>query len=125
MKYRRGSHSLYDLKYHVVFCTKCRFRVLTGQVSTRARELIREVCSSNYIDIISGTMSPDHVHLLISVPPSISLSKTIQYIKGKVAENFCKNLRFCINDIGVSIFGLEAILRLLLVTLMQTIFNAI
>ena len=83
MEYRRGSHSLFDLKYHVVFCTKYRFRVLTGQVSTRTRELIREVCAANYIDIISGSMSPDHVHLLISVPPSISLSKAIQYIKGK------------------------------------------
>lgn len=83
MEYRRGSHSLYDLKYHVVFCTKYRFRVLTGEVSTRTRELIREVCAANYIDIVSGSMSPDHVHLLLSVPPSISLSKAIQYIKGK------------------------------------------
>ncbi|WP_414437812.1 transposase [Candidatus Bealeia paramacronuclearis] len=42
MEYRRGSHSLYDLKYHVLFCTKYRFRVLTGLVATRTRELIRE-----------------------------------------------------------------------------------
>lgn len=83
MEYRCGSHSLFDLKYHVVFCTKYCFRILTGQVSTRARELIREFCAANCIDIVSGSMSPDHVHLLISVPPSISLSKAIQYIKGK------------------------------------------
>ena len=83
MGYRHGSHSLYDLKYHVVFCTKYRYRILTGEVATRARELIREVCAANYVDVVSGSMSPDHIHLLLSVPPSISLSKLLQYIKGK------------------------------------------
>ena len=83
MEYRKGSHSTYDLRYHIVFCTKYRYRVLTGQVATRAREIIREVCAANYIDIVSGGMSPDHVHLLLSIPPSMSVSKALQYIKGK------------------------------------------
>ena len=83
MEYRKGSHSSYDLKYHIVFCTKYRYRILTGQVATRARDLIKEICAANYIDIISGSMSPDHVHILISAPPNKSLSKMIQYIKGK------------------------------------------
>lgn len=83
MDYKHGAHSIYDLKYHVVFCTKYRFRILTGQVSERAREIIREICRANYVDIVSGSMSPDHVHLLMSVPPSISISKILQYIKGK------------------------------------------
>lgn len=83
MEYRHGSHSIYDLKYHVIFCTKYRHRILTGQVGKRARELIREICRSNYVDIVSGSLSPDHVHLLLSVPPNLSLSKLIQYIKGK------------------------------------------
>ncbi|MDJ1305798.1 MAG: IS200/IS605 family transposase [Candidatus Midichloria sp.] len=81
MEYRRGSHSLYDLKYHIVFCTKYRYRVLTGQIATRTREVIREICAANDIDIISGSMRPDHVHILVSVPPSISISKALQYIK--------------------------------------------
>ena len=83
MDYRKGSHSLYDLKYHLVFCTKYRYRILTGKVAERTRELIREVCAANYVDIVSGGMSPDHVHLLISVPPSKSVSDIVQYIKGK------------------------------------------
>ena len=83
MEYRKGSHSIYDLKYHVVFCTKYRYRVLTGQVADRTREIIREICAAHYIDIASGSMSPDHVHLLLSIPPSISVSKAVQYIKGK------------------------------------------
>lgn len=83
MEYRRGSHSVYDLKYHIVFCTKYRYRLLTGEVAERLRLLIREICASNYIDIVSGSVSPDHVHLLLSVPPGLSVSKVVQYIKGK------------------------------------------
>ena len=83
MEYRHGSHSLYDLKYNVVFCTKYRYRILTGQVATRARGLIREICAANYVDIVSGSISPDHIRLLISVPPSLSVSKIVQYIKRK------------------------------------------
>lgn len=81
--YRHGSHSLYDLKYHVVFCTKYRYRVLPGQIATRVRELSREICLANYVDIVSGSLISDHIHILMSVPPSISISKIIQYIKGK------------------------------------------
>lgn len=83
MDYRHGSHSLYDLKYHVVFCTKCRYRILTGEVAARARELIREVCASQLDRCCEWEYEPDHIHLLLSVPPSISLSKLLQYIKGK------------------------------------------
>ena len=83
MDYKHGSHSVYDLKYHIVFCTKYRYRVLTGEVAIRVRTLIEEICSSNYVDIVSGSISPDHIHMVISVPPSISLSKVVQYIKGK------------------------------------------
>ena len=83
MEYRKGSQSIYDLKYHIVFCTKYRYRILTGETATRARELIREICAANYVDIVSGSMSPDHIHLLLSIPPSIALSKVVQYIKGK------------------------------------------
>ena len=60
--------------------------MLTGQVAIRAREVIREVCTANYIDIISGGLSPDHLHLLLSIPPSISISKALQYIKGKTSR---------------------------------------
>ena len=52
-------------------------------MAQRVRELIREVCTANYVDIITGSLSPDHVHMLVSVPPSISISKLVQYMKGK------------------------------------------
>ncbi|GHM58977.1 MAG: IS200/IS605 family transposase [Candidatus Mesenet longicola] len=83
MDYKHSSHSTFDLKYHVVFCTKYRYRILTGEIAVRTREIIRETCVTNYVDIVSGNITPDHLHMLISMPPSIALSKLIQYIKGK------------------------------------------
>jgi putative transposase len=83
MEYRHGAHSIYDLKYHIVFCTKYRYRILIGPVAERARELMREICRANYVDIVSGSISPDHVHVLLSIPPGIPVSKIVQYIKGK------------------------------------------
>jgi len=83
MTYRTGAHTTYDLKYHIIWCTKYRYRVLTGDVAHRVRELVREICTSNYVTILSGSMSPDHIHLLLSVPPNISISKLMQYVKGK------------------------------------------
>jgi len=82
-EYRKGAHTVYDLKYHVVWATKYRYHVLTGEISVRARDIIREVCMSNDIIIIKGHVSVDHVHLYVSAPPRLSVSKMVQYIKGK------------------------------------------
>jgi len=81
--YRTSSHSRYDLKYHFVWVTKYRKKVLTGEVGLRVRELVREVCRTNEIEILQGSVSVDHVHVLLSCPPNLSPSKIMQYIKGK------------------------------------------
>ncbi|MGE5557323.1 MAG: IS200/IS605 family transposase, partial [Bacillota bacterium] len=74
---------VYDVKVHIVWITKYRKKVLYGQVAERARELIREVCREHDVEIISGNLSRDHIHLLVSLPPYISVSKLVQYLKGK------------------------------------------
>jgi putative transposase len=66
--YRTGAHSRFDLKYHFVWVTKYRKKVLTGAVGTRVRELVREVCRTNEIEILQGAVSADHVHVLLSCP---------------------------------------------------------
>ena len=81
--YRQGSHTRYSLKIHLVFVTKYRKQVLQGDVAHRLRTLIREICLANDIQIIKGHVSKDHVHLLLSYPPRLSVSKIAQYIKGK------------------------------------------
>ncbi|MEM9722974.1 MAG: IS200/IS605 family transposase [Bacteroidota bacterium] len=81
--YRQGSHTRYNLKIHLVFVTKYRKQVLYGDIAKRLRSLIREICLSNDIQIVKGHVSKDHVHLLLSYPPRLSVSKISQYIKGK------------------------------------------
>ena len=81
--YRTGPHTRFSLKYHFVWVTKYRKPLLTGEVSLRLRELVREVCRTNDIDILEGAVSRDHVHILVSCPPELSPSKIMQYIKGK------------------------------------------
>ncbi|MEM7803148.1 MAG: IS200/IS605 family transposase [Chloroflexota bacterium] len=83
MSYRKTSHSVYDIKYHVVWITKYRKRVLRGQVGLRLRDLVRQVCAAEDILIVSGNIQPDHVHLLISVPPNLAVSQVMHKIKGR------------------------------------------
>ena len=80
---RKSSHVQYDLQYHLVWTTKYRYKVLNGRIAERTRELIRQSCKSMDITIIKGAISKDHVHILISCPPSLSISKIVQQIKGK------------------------------------------
>ena len=84
--YRTGAHSRFDIKYHFVWVTKYRRKVLTGAVGERVRDLVREVCPTNEIEILQGAVSADHVHVLLSCPPTLSPSKIMQYIKGKTSR---------------------------------------
>ena len=83
---RRTSHTVFDLKYHLVWATKYRKPILAGKVGYRVRDLIREICRTFSIEILRGHVSKDHVHLFLSIPPQISVSKVAQYIKGKTSR---------------------------------------
>ena len=81
--YRKTSHSTYDCKYHIVWITKYRKKVMLGLVAERVRELLRQICKENDVEILKGHISKDHVHLFVSVPPHLAISKLVQYLKGK------------------------------------------
>jgi putative transposase len=84
--YEQGSHTKYSIKLHFVWITKYRYKALTGAIAERARELIRQVCQRNQVEILKGHMEPDHVHLFVSIPTDISASKLMQYIKGSTSR---------------------------------------
>ena len=84
--YRKTSHTQFDIKYHLIWTTKYRKPVLTGKVGTRVRDLIREICTTHNIEILKGHVSKDHIHIFISSPPQISVSKIAQYLKGKTSR---------------------------------------
>ena len=83
MGYRHGSHTVFEIHLHLVWTTKYRKKVLGDEVGKRVRELIREICRANDVEIIKGHVAKDHVHLLVSIPPQISISRLVQKLKGK------------------------------------------
>ena len=83
MSYRKTAHSVYDLKYHIVWITKYRKQVLGGAIGKRVRELIRQTCASLDVYIVKGHVAKDHIHLLVSVPPNLAVSELVKRLKGR------------------------------------------
>lgn len=83
---RKTAHVQYDIEYHIVWTTKYRYRVLENKIAERARTLIRQGCNSMDITIIKGSIGREHVHLLVSAPPSLSVSKLVQQLKEKTSR---------------------------------------
>jgi len=82
-EYRRSAHAVFDLKYHVVWITKYRYKTLRGRVAERARDLIRQSCEARDVVIVRGAVSPDHIHMLLSAPAHLAPSKLVQFLKGR------------------------------------------
>ena len=91
--YRTSAHTRFDIKYHFVWTTKYRKAVLGGAVGFRLREVVREVCRTNDIEILEGYVGREHVHILVSAPPNISASKIMQYVKGKSSRKLMMEFR--------------------------------
>ena len=85
--YRKSSHSVFSLEIHIVWITKYRYKILREEVAIRTRDLIRRICTEENAEILSGVVSQDHVHILVSIDPSLSISKLVQYLKGKTSRN--------------------------------------
>jgi len=91
--YRKTSHAVYDIKFHIVWITKYRKPVLHGEVAIRLRDMIRETCKAMDVDIIKGHVSKDHVHILASVPPHVSVSNLLKRLKGRSSRKLLSEYR--------------------------------
>jgi len=76
-----------------VFITKYRKPVLKGDIAKEIRKLTREICRTHDIEIVNGHIRPDHIHLLLDVPPKMSPSKVMQAIKGKTSHHMLQDHR--------------------------------
>ena len=74
----RGDH-----RCHIVWSTKYRYKVLTGDIRLRVRDICRQVCRERGVDIIRGVLSADHAHMFVSVPPGLAISDLVQLMKGR------------------------------------------
>ena len=83
MQYRSTRKAVFSVKYHVIWCPKCRRRVLGGAVEVRLKQIINEVVAEFGGMVIEVETMPDHVHLLVEVPPQVAVSKLVQILKGR------------------------------------------
>lgn len=77
------SHTTWDCKYHVVWAPKFRRRVIYGKLKADIGKILRELCDRKGIEIIEAECCPDHIHMLIRIPPKYSVSEIMGYLKGK------------------------------------------
>ena len=85
-KFKKLSHSIYECKYHIVFCPKYRYKIFKEEMAEYLSQEIRRLCQQkDKVEIIELNVQTDHVHIIISIPPKYSVSQLMGYLKGKLA----------------------------------------
>ena len=85
-QFKKLAHSLYECKYHIVFCPKYRYKILQNEVAKYVTQQIYRLCDhKDGIEVVELNVQQDHVHLVVSIPPKYAVSKFMGYLKGKLA----------------------------------------
>ena len=84
-RFRKLSHTIWHCQYHIVWVPKYRFRMLSGKVGEEVERCIRAFCEQQAAEIVELNIQVDHVHLLVLVPPKVSISEFVGTIKGRTA----------------------------------------
>ena len=100
---------IYECKYHICWFPKYRYPILNGQVDLRLRELVRQIAAANEVEIISGAVSSDHVRIYVSILPSLSVSKFVQFVKKAVSRKLQLKLESLRKGTGVNTYGREVV----------------
>lgn len=77
------AHTTWNCKYHIVFAPKYRRQIIYGQIKADVGRILRQLCERKGVEIIEATACPDHIHMLVSIPPKLSVSSFVGYLKGK------------------------------------------
>ena len=86
MKYENSlAHSKWNCKYHIVFAPKYRRKEIYGKIKADIGKMLRMLCERKKVEIIEAEACPDHIHMLVSIPPSLSVAQFMGYLKGKSA----------------------------------------
>ena len=85
-RFKKLSHTIYECKYHIVFCPKYRFRIFKDEISEYSKQQIYILCRyKESVEIIELNVQADHIHLVISIAPKYSVSSLMGYVKGKLS----------------------------------------
>lgn len=79
------AHTKWNCKYHIVFAPKYRRKVIYGKIKVDIGKILRKLCEQKGVEIIEANLCPDHIHMFVSIPPKISVSSFVGYLKGKSA----------------------------------------
>ena len=77
------SHSTYRCQYHIVFAPKYRRKVIYGKLKTDIGQILRKLCEEKKVEILEAEAMPDHIHMLVSIPPYLSIAQFMGFLKGK------------------------------------------
>ena len=77
------SHTKWNCKYHIVFCPKYRRQEIYGKIKEDVGKILRKVCEAKGVEIIEAEACPDHIHMLVAIPPHLSVAQFMGYLKGK------------------------------------------
>ena len=91
--YSRGSHTRYYHRYHIVWITKYRYKVMNSEIKTRVRDIVGQVAEEMGVYIENWVVSSDHVHVFVSIPPHIPVSDFIQKAKGRSSRKIQQDFR--------------------------------
>ena len=80
---KHTSHSSYRCEYHIVFAPKYRRKVIYGELKKEIGEILRKLCNEKKVEIIEAEACPDHIHMLVSIPPYLSISQFVGFLKSK------------------------------------------
>ena len=77
------SHTKWNCKYHIVFCPKYRRQEIYGKIKEDVGKILRKLCEAKGVEIIEAEACPDHIHMLVAIPPHLSVAQFMGYLKGK------------------------------------------
>ncbi len=77
------AHTKWNCKYHIVFAPKYRRQIIYGKVKVEIGKILRQLCERKGVEILEAEACPDHIHMMVSIPPKISVSEFMGYLKGK------------------------------------------
>ena len=85
-RFKKLSHTIYECKYHVIFCPKYRYRIFAGEIGEYAKQQIYVLCKQkDLVEVLELNLHPDHIHLVMSMPPKYAVSEVMGYLKGKLS----------------------------------------
>src|SRR4030066_1405672 len=92
--YKKQSHALYDCRYHIVWVTKYRFRIIDKNIEIALKWAIKDTCDWKGIEILEGAVKEEHVHMYLQIPPKYSISDVVKWLKGLSAEKLFKKFPY-------------------------------